>query len=182
MTWEDIPLPILEEVRVFTTEKGICAIFLGRGKEKESARFIEKCPVPVKLSEKPTKHSSIHTALKEYVEGKRTTFSFPFDFLTGTPFEKEVWRVLPAIPYGRCVSYQWVATRIGRPRATRAVGNAIGKNPIPILIPCHRVIRKNGSLGGFSSGLAIKEALLKIEGCSGPPSNLPETGNPKVGS
>jgi len=85
--------------------------------------------------------------------------------LWGTPFERDVWRALQTIPYGQCVSYQWVAIQIGRPMATRAVGNAVGNNPIPIIIPCHRVIRKDGSLGGFSSGLSIKRALLKIEGC-----------------
>jgi len=109
--------------------------------------------------------TSISTELKEYAMGIRKSFSVPVDFLSGTLFERKVWKVLQEIPYGQCNSYQWVAIKLGNPGAVRAIGNAVGKNPVPILIPCHRVIRKDGTLGGFSSGLHIKRALLEIEGC-----------------
>jgi O-6-methylguanine DNA methyltransferase len=161
----DIDLPLIGKIKVFATAKGICAIFLGSHREKESRHFIETCGRPIKLTQGLPKDFTIWEALTEYVEGKQTSFSISLDLFTGTPFQQEIWKVLEKIPYGQCVSYQWVAEKIGRPRATRAVGSAIGKNPIPILIPCHRVIRKDGSLGGFSSGLSLKKTLLRIEGC-----------------
>ncbi len=163
--WEEVDLPPIGKIRVFATEKGICAIFLGPRQDEEVGRFRRRCPFPHELSEGLLRDLSILNALKDYAAGKRPSLSFPLDLLWGTPFERDVWKALQTIPYGQCVSYQWVAIQIGRPRATRAVGNAVGNNPIPILIPCHRVIRKDGSLGGFSSGLPIKRALLKIEGC-----------------
>ena len=82
----------------------------------------------------------------------------------GTPFQRSVWEGLLKIPFGQTRTYQEVASFIGRPKAVRAVANAIGRNPILILIPCHRVIRKNGDLGGFSAGIDIKRTLLKHEG------------------
>ena len=81
----------------------------------------------------------------------------------GTPFQREVWSALTDIPYGETVSYSELARRIGRPAASRAVGAANGKNPLPIVVPCHRVIGANGSLTGFGGGLAIKRRLLELE-------------------
>ena len=101
--------------------------------------------------------------LAEYFSGDRQKFDLPLQ-LKGTPFQRRVWLALREIPYGRLWSYSHLAKRIGQPGAVRAVGNANGRNPLPIIIPCHRVIRKNGKLGGYSSGLEIKRMLLKIEG------------------
>lgn len=100
--------------------------------------------------------------LEEYFSGKRKTFSVPLS-PRGTPFQQKVWAALRAIPYGRTVCYRDIAEMIGRPAACRAVGNANGKNPIPILIPCHRVIAAGGSLGGYSLGLEMKKRLLELE-------------------
>ncbi len=100
--------------------------------------------------------------LGEYFDGERKEFSLPLQF-NGTPFQKKVWTTLEKIPYGETRSYEWVAEKIGKPKAVRAVGNAVGANPLPIIIPCHRVIRKNGELGGYGYGAAVKEKLLKIE-------------------
>ncbi len=100
--------------------------------------------------------------LIEYVDQKRTFFDLPYH-LEGTEFEKKVWMQLCEIPYGKVKSYQEVATEIGNPKATRAVGRANGLNPIPIFIPCHRVIGKNGKLVGFAGGLTLKETLLQLE-------------------
>ncbi len=83
-----------------------------------------------------------------------------------TPFQKRVWRAILEIPRGEVCSYSWVAKKIGRPKAVRAVGNALGKNPFAPLVPCHRVIRKDGSIGGFAGGASKKEHLLKKEGVS----------------
>ena len=100
--------------------------------------------------------------LDEYFEGKRTTFSLPLN-PKGTPFQKRVWSELIKIPYGKTVSYQDIAIKLGNKNLTRAVGGANNKNPIIILIPCHRVIGKNGNLTGFACGVEIKEKLLKLE-------------------
>lgn len=82
---------------------------------------------------------------------------------TGTPFQQKVWKALLEIPYGQTCSYQEIAKKINHPKAVRAVGTAIGKNPIPILIPCHRVIKKDGQLGNYTGGNHIKKLLLEVE-------------------
>jgi len=100
--------------------------------------------------------------LTEYFAGDREEFDLPLD-PNGTPFQMRVWRALLQIPYGETVSYGELARRIGRPKAQRAVGAANGSNPLPIIVPCHRVIGSNGSLTGYGGGLDIKRHLLDIE-------------------
>ncbi len=100
--------------------------------------------------------------LKEYFAGKRKTFTIPLK-LEGTPFQKSVWEALQKIEYGTSKSYSWISKKINNPKATRAVGNANNKNPIPIIVPCHRVIRADGRLGGYAGGLEIKKYLLNLE-------------------
>lgn len=100
--------------------------------------------------------------LHEYLRGTRRDFSVVLD-LRGTPFQRSVWEAIVAIPYGGTISYQHIAETIDRPRALRAVGQAVGANPIPIVIPCHRVIGKSGRLTGFAGGLPLKERLLALE-------------------
>ena len=99
--------------------------------------------------------------LIEYFDKKRTTFDIPLQ-LIGTAFQLEVWKKALQIPYGKTISYSELAKAIGKPFAYRAVGNALGKNPLPIIVPCHRVLSKNG-LGGFSAPFYIKEFLLDLE-------------------
>jgi methylated-DNA-[protein]-cysteine S-methyltransferase len=100
--------------------------------------------------------------LADYFAAKRETFSLQLDFV-GTDFQKEVWHALATIPFGETRSYAQIATQIGRPKAVRAVGAANGKNPISIVVPCHRVIGSNGELTGFAGGLETKATLLRIE-------------------
>jgi len=100
--------------------------------------------------------------LREYFAGRRTGFDLPLA-PAGTEFQRNVWRRLEEIPYGEIISYGELARRIGNPKASRAVGAANGSNPIPILIPCHRVIGSNGKLTGFGGGLPVKEKLLALE-------------------
>lgn len=100
--------------------------------------------------------------LDEYFQGKRTTFSLPFK-LTGTPFQLTVWKELQNIPYGKTTSYKEIAQKINKPKAYRAVGMANNKNPLPIIIPCHRVIGSNGKLIGYAGGLNLKNYLLELE-------------------
>jgi methylated-DNA-[protein]-cysteine S-methyltransferase len=100
--------------------------------------------------------------LKEYFDGKRKSFSLDLD-LVGTDFQKNVWEALLEIPFGETRSYGQLATRVGNPRASRAVGAANGRNPISIIVPCHRVIGASGKLTGFAGGLDAKEHLLGLE-------------------
>jgi O-6-methylguanine DNA methyltransferase len=101
--------------------------------------------------------------LRAYLAGKPVRFKFRLDPRAGTPFQRKVWRALQSIPRGETRSYGWIARKIGKPRAARAVGAACGANRVPILIPCHRAIAGDGSLGGFGGGLAMKKKLLRLE-------------------
>lgn len=101
--------------------------------------------------------------LGEYFDGARRSFDLPMA-AAGTAFQQTVWQALRHIPYGEVRSYRDIATAIGKPGAVRAVGAANSRNPLPILIPCHRVIGRDGSLTGFSGGLAAKQRLLELEG------------------
>ncbi len=100
--------------------------------------------------------------LIEYFQGQRNNFTIPFDF-HGTTFQLDVWKALSEIPYGQTKSYSEIANQIQKPRAVRAVGSAIGANPILITVPCHRVIGKNGALTGYRGGMEMKTKLLKLE-------------------
>ncbi|MGH2717274.1 MAG: methylated-DNA--[protein]-cysteine S-methyltransferase [Actinomycetota bacterium] len=100
--------------------------------------------------------------LKEYFAGSRTSFDLPLD-IPGTAFQQKAWRALATIPYGETISYAEQADRIGHPRATRAVGSANGRNPVPIVLPCHRVVASGGGLGGYGGGLDLKQRLLDHE-------------------
>ena len=104
----------------------------------------------------------VETQLNEYFNQKRKNFNVPIE-LIGTPFQKTVWNLLTAIPFGTTCSYQDIAKQIGNPKAVRAVGGAIGRNPISIIVPCHRVIGSNGKLTGFAGGLDRKKILLNLE-------------------
>lgn len=111
-------------------------------------------------NEKPLENA--RRQLEEYFAGSRKDFDLPV-ILNGTEFQVAVLKALQEIPYGETVSYGEIARRIGRPRAVRAVGAANGRNPIPIVVPCHRVIGSSGDLTGFGGGLDTKEALLRLE-------------------
>jgi methylated-DNA-[protein]-cysteine S-methyltransferase len=106
--------------------------------------------------------------LQKYFNGEAPVFDCPLDFASATMFQKKVWQEARAIGYGQVRSYGWLAQAIGSPQAMRAVGTALGRNPFPIIIPCHRVIREDGGPGGFSAvqGLELKKSLLQLEGSS----------------
>lgn len=112
----------------------------------------------------PIIDEAIEQVAEYFMEG-RTTFDLPLD-LRGTDFQKQVWNQLLAVPYGRTVSYQFIADAIGNPKAVRAVGAANGQNPISVIVPCHRIIGSNGQLTGYGGGLWRKEWLLRHEGAS----------------
>lgn len=135
--------------------------------------YIEKTgPVVLKVMLRPLEAPSgvLRKALPErikgqfldYLEGNSTVIDVAY-MLTGTEFCKSIWQKTRAIPYGQTRTYQWLAEAVGRPKALRAVGQALKKNPLPLIIPCHRVVGSDGSLVGFSAGIEIKRFLLDLE-------------------
>jgi methylated-DNA-[protein]-cysteine S-methyltransferase len=138
------------------------------GGDRDSLRFVSFGSSERRLIPQPawTKNQApfaeVMRQLRAYFDGKRKEFDLPLT-LEGTDFQRRVWTNLLAIPYGETISYAELAARIGNPKAVRAVGLANGSNPIPIIIPCHRVIGSNGSLTGFGGGLATKKQLLALE-------------------
>jgi methylated-DNA-[protein]-cysteine S-methyltransferase len=113
-------------------------------------------------TESATPFADARAQLEEYFAGERTTFDIPLA-PEGAPFELDVWRALEEIPYGETVSYGEIARRVGQPTAARAVGTANGRNPIAVIVPCHRVIGADGSLTGYGGGLERKRLLLELE-------------------
>ncbi len=107
---------------------------------------------------------SIYHQLDEYFDGNEVVFDIPLDIRSGTPFQRTVWDHLRKIPYGQTRFYGEIARSIGKPGAQRAIGQANGANPLPIIIPCHRVLAAGHKLGGYSAGIEIKRALLSMEG------------------
>lgn len=99
-----------------------------------------------------------------YLAGRSRMLDFPVDLSGGTPFQRKVWQAAMRIPYGRARSYQWIASKVGGKRYARAVGSALGANPVLLIVPCHRVVAHDASLGGFAWGLAVKRRLLELEG------------------
>ena len=120
--------------------------------------------VSPRILEAPARLDPMRRQLHEYFAGRRRRFEFPIDWRLIHGFGRDVLRVTAHIPYGKVSTYRDVAVRTGRPLAVRAVGNALGANPMPIVIPCHRVVRTGGGLGGYTGGLDRKEQLLQLEG------------------
>jgi len=128
----------------------------------EKPLYIEELPEDTALLKGPFKNE-----LDAYFNGDLKEFNQKIKFITGTDFEHKVWLALKEIPYGETRSYKWISEKVGRPKAMRAVGQALKKNPMPIILPCHRVIASDGSIGGFSCGVEIKGWLLRHEGAYG---------------
>ncbi|MCL2675361.1 MAG: methylated-DNA--[protein]-cysteine S-methyltransferase [Firmicutes bacterium] len=149
--------PILGETAIAEDKEGICAVFLANGQDPpklftQNKFEVKETPLIKKAAEQ----------LKEYFEGKRKEFTVPLS-LNGTEFQQKVHNALLTIPCGQTVSYKELAGKSGYPLAVRATGSACGKNPLLILVPCHRCIASSGRLGGFSAGLEVKRGLLKFE-------------------
>ena len=112
----------------------------------------------------PDSFEDLITRFRVYFRGDEAVFTDELDLTGATPFKRQVWETTKLIPYGETRSYTWVAEQIKKPKAVRAVGQALGGNPLPIIIPCHRVVASNGKLGGFSGGVEMKKRLLSLEG------------------
>ena len=153
-------------IYIASTEKGVCKIALPEEGEEDFFGWLRNHFSPQNLIENRSKNEGVLAELESYLAGELREFQSPLD-LRGTEFQMKVWREVKTIPYGTTCSYREVAERIGHPRACRAVGTANRANPIPIIIPCHRVIGQDGSLRGYGGGLAMKERLLRLEGALG---------------
>lgn len=148
---------------VVASPKGLHMVILPRKSEKEiKGAFEEHYAVEIYRDDK--KLAGIANKIKNFLRGKMVAFRENFDVGGATPFEMRVWDTVYGIPYGEVRSYAWVAKQIGNPKEVRAVGQALKRNRLPIVIPCHRVINKSGDLGGFAGGIELKRKLLKIEG------------------
>ena len=154
---------ILGHLRLAASDIGLCKLALGRESDDAFHDWLARVVRPAHLTRQQT--PLIKQALTEitaYLSGALRTFETPLD-LRGTSFQRQVWAEVARIPYGATTSYSAIAARIERPRATRAVGAANGANPLPLLVPCHRVLGADGALRGYGGGLEIKAALLQLE-------------------
>lgn len=160
--WAKLELQELS-LHLAATDKGVCYLALPNEELTELERWVTKHIPRAELLPSKGRIESFTREIDGYLMGHGTQFSVPTD-LRGTPFQVQVWQALLQIPYGHTKSYSEIAAKIGHPSAIRAVGTAIGTNPVPIIVPCHRVIGKNGTLTGYRGGLDLKARLLKIEG------------------
>jgi methylated-DNA-[protein]-cysteine S-methyltransferase len=138
------------------TERGICGLYFEEHRHFKGSAGWRHNPQQPDLQ-------MAGRQLDEYFDGRRKIFNLPLD-LTGTPFQRAVWQALAEIPFGAVVSYAQHAARVARPNAVRAVGTAIGRNPVSIIVPCHRVLGSSGALTGYAGGLERKRSLLALEG------------------
>lgn len=146
------------------TANGICAIMFGADQKSlfQLKRWTKQWLSHERVVQDDSFLAKAKEQLHDYFQGGKDSFDLPLD-LYGTPFQKRVWAALTEIPYGETRSYKQIALAIGMPTAVRAIGGANNRNPIPIVIPCHRVVGSNGALVGYGGGLNIKEQLLQLE-------------------
>jgi methylated-DNA-[protein]-cysteine S-methyltransferase len=128
-----------------------------------NCRHVPKAQKTWALDERHPVLQQAEKQLKEYFAGKRNSFSLPMNF-AGTDFQKRVWQEIARIPFGKNLTYSELAKKAGAPNAIRAAGTATGRNPLSIVVPCHRVLTKDGAIGGYAGGLEKKRHLLKLEG------------------
>ena len=148
------------ELLLAVTERGLCRI----GYRPDEALDELAGDFGARVLRLPRRVDPIRRELDEYFDGRRREFDLPLDLTPVAAFERAALDELARVPYGQMTTYGALAARIGRPKAARAVGGAMNRNPIPIVLPCHRVVGANGSLTGYGGGLERKEHLLKLEG------------------
>jgi O-6-methylguanine DNA methyltransferase len=152
-----------EGLMISATSEG-CLLYLGlpRASGRGLQGFLERHARGVSVEDGYAKNRQAIVQILEYLEGKRHDFDLEIE-LRGTPFQRSVWDALCQIPYGETRTYGELAATLGHPNAFRAVGAANGANPIPLIVPCHRVIASGGKLGGYGGGLRLKQRLLAME-------------------
>jgi len=145
-------------------ERGICAFVLPMSDERAAeAEVLRRFPAAPR---RRLRLRALREAAQRYFDGWTVRFDeFPVDLSGGTPFQQRVWSVVRRIPYGQVRTYRWIGMEMGQPEAARAIGAAVGANPVPLLVPCHRVVAADGSLCGFSAegGIDLKAKMLELE-------------------
>jgi methylated-DNA-[protein]-cysteine S-methyltransferase len=158
--YDDVPSP-LGNLWVAVSARGLFRIDWACPEDEFVGRLRHRGWEPVRSAE----HSElIRSELREYFAGQRREFTVALDLSAAPPFHRRALEALMDVPFGQVTTYHDLALRLGAPRASRAVGQAMARNPIPIVVPCHRVLRGDGGLGGFGGGLWMKEYLLRLEG------------------
>jgi O-6-methylguanine DNA methyltransferase len=152
----------LGELRIAATERGVVRIAFARASSEYATWLTRRLPDHQRTAQLLPALEQLSGELQEYFAGERRVFQVPLELL-GTPFQCSVWHALMEIPYGATWTYRELAQHLGRPRALRAVGAANGANPLPIVVPCHRVVAAGGKLGGYTGGLDLKRRLLAHE-------------------
>jgi methylated-DNA-[protein]-cysteine S-methyltransferase len=153
------------EVLIAASDRGLCAVILGRQSARTKVKKLAGMFPGDALKREASRLERYKRQIEEFFAGKRKRFSIPVDLAAiKSPFRRKALKQAQKIPFGRTSTYGEIAARCGNPRAARAVGGAMGSNPVPIVIPCHRVVASSGGLGGFSCGIGVKRVLLAIEG------------------
>jgi len=148
-------------IGVLGSAAGLVRVSLPQSSEREAHLWLGDLEGAAMI---PRRFEGIIERFRAYFEGEMADFTDELDLSGATPFQREVWWATRLIPYGETRSYAWVAAETGRPKAARAVGQALGRNPLPVIIPCHRVLASDGGIGGFSGGIEVKRLLLSLEG------------------
>ncbi len=154
---------IIGQIFIASTEKGVCKISIPKESKKEFFKWLENSFSSDSIVENKSKNRETIEQLTRYFSGKLAKFTCNIDII-GTPFQIKVWKELSKISYGTTVSYKYIGKKIGLKNGFQAVGQAVGANPLAILIPCHRVTGSDGSLTGYAAGIKTKEFLLRLEG------------------
>ncbi len=170
----------LGDLMIVVTEDGVADVGYLANHDRE-AQFCELEHRGILASERPSAVAPVRDQLQEYFAHERTNFTLPVDLFGVTPFTRSVLEATVAVPFGEVRTYQAIAGAIGKPTASRAVGNALGRNPVPVIVPCHRVVRADGSMGWYTGGPHIKEHLLEIEGVTWAAHNRAQPTLPGIG-
>lgn len=150
-------------IYVASTENGVCKISVPKESRKDFFDWLKRHFDIDSIIDNRSKNREVIDQLTRYFNGKLAKFTCPID-LIGTPFQTRVWKEISRIQYGTTSTYKHISRKVSVPRAFQAVGRATGRNPLPIIIPCHRILGSNGALVGYSCGVKTKELLLRLEG------------------
>jgi O-6-methylguanine DNA methyltransferase len=150
-------------IYVASTDQGVCKISIPRENRRDFFRWLEQQFGAEAVTDNKSRNREMIDQLTRYFNGKLAKFSCPTDLL-GTPFQVRVWKELGKVPYGSTMTYGQLAKRVGVPKGFQAVGRAVAANPVPVIVPCHRVLGSDGSLVGYAAGIKTKEFLLRLEG------------------